>query len=79
MTVKRFTRGYHTIRDTNENENYDFRVDIICDLLNELNEKWIDEYALRETLQQELQKVEEENKQLRQQINKLQFNKAIEQ
>ena len=79
MTVKRFTRGYHTIRDTNENENYDFRVDIICDLLNENNKKWIDEYALRETLQQELQKVEEENKQLRQQINKLQFNKAIEQ
>ena len=67
MTEKRFVKGYHTIRDTKENKTYDFRVDIICDLLNELDEKWIDEFNLRETLQQELQRVEEGNKQLRQQ------------
>ena len=68
MTAKRFTKGYHTIRDTNENKTYDFRVDIICGLLNELDEKWIDELSLREKLQQELQRVEEENEQLKQEI-----------
>ena len=98
---KRFIKGYHTIRDTYENKTYDFRVDIICNLLNELDEKWIAEFSLRETLQQELQRVEEENKnlkqdktnlhramsrdrvrylneneQLKEQINELQFNKA---
>ena len=66
MTAKRFTKGYHTIRDTYENKTYDFRVDIICGLLNELDEKWIDEFNLRETLQLELQRVEEENEQLKQ-------------
>ena len=71
MTAKRFTKGYHTIRDTNENKTYDFRVDIICGLLNELDEKWIDELSLRETLQQELQRVEEENGQLKKQIEEL--------
>ena len=63
---KRFIKGYHTIRDTYENKTYDFRVDIICNLLNELDEKWIAEFSLRETLQQELQRVEEENKNLKQ-------------
>ena len=66
MTEKRFIKGYHTIRDTYENKTYDFRVDIICNLLNELDEKWIAEFSLRETLQQELQRVEEENKNLKQ-------------
>lgn len=69
--TERFTKGYHTIRDTNENKTYDFRVDIICGLLNELDEKWIDEFSLRETLQQELQRAEEENKQLKSEINML--------
>lgn len=66
MTAKRFTKGYHTIRDTYEKKTYDFRVNVICDLLNELDEKWIDEFNLRETLQLELQRVEEENEQLKQ-------------
>ena len=39
MTAKRFTKGYHTIRDTYENKTYDFRVNVICDLLNELDEE----------------------------------------
>ena len=69
--TERFTKGYHTIRDTYENKTYDFRVDIICGLLNELDEKWIDEFSLRETLQQELQRVEEENEQLKQDNNAL--------
>ncbi len=39
MTEKRFVKGYHTIHDTKENKTYDFRVDIICGLLNELNDE----------------------------------------
>ena len=37
--------------------------------LNELHNKYIDEYTLRETLQLELQRVEEENKELKNKIN----------
>lgn len=37
----------------------------LCDLLNDLDEKWVDEFSLRETLQQDLQIAEEENKQLK--------------
>ena len=65
---KRFIKGYHTIRDTYENKTYDFRVDIICNLLNELDEKWIAEFSLRETLQQELQRVENENEKLKDEV-----------
>lgn len=39
MTGKRFIKGYHTIRDTEENKTYDFQVNIICDLLNEQHEE----------------------------------------
>jgi hypothetical protein len=46
-------------------------------ILNELHNKYIDEYTLRETLQLELQRVEEENKELKKQVNDLQFNKSI--
>jgi len=46
-------------------------------ILNELHDKYIDEYALRETLQLDLQRVEEENKELKKQNNDLQFNKSI--
>jgi len=34
-------------------------------ILNELHDKYIDEYTLRETLQLDLQRVEEENKELK--------------
>ena len=37
----------------------------LCDLLNELDEKWVGEFSLRETLQLELQRVEDENEQLK--------------
>lgn len=37
----------------------------LCDLLNDLDEKWVDEFSLRETLQQDLQRAEEENEQLK--------------
>ena len=37
----------------------------VCELLNELHEKYIGEFSLRETLQLELQRVEEENKTLK--------------
>lgn len=67
--TKRFLKGYHTIRDRLENKVYDFRVDKICNLLNELDSKYVDEFSLRETLQLELQRVEEENEQLKQLIN----------
>ena len=43
----------------------------IVDLLNELDEKYVDEFSLRETLQQELQRSEEENKQLKKILNEL--------
>ena len=56
----------------------------MVDLLNELHEeneqlknKYVDEFALRETLQLELQRIENENKELKQKINELQTNKAI--
>ena len=37
----------------------------VVDLLNELDEKYVDEFALRETLQQELQRVEKENEHIK--------------
>lgn len=43
----------------------------IIDLLNELDEKYVDEFALRETLQQELQIVENENEQLKKELDKI--------
>ena len=43
----------------------------VVDLLNELDEKYVDEFSLRETLQQELQRSEEENKQLKKILNEL--------
>lgn len=39
MTEKRFVKGYHTIRDIKENKTHDFHVNIICGLLNELNDE----------------------------------------
>lgn len=77
MTTERFIKGYHTIRDTYENKTYDFRVDNICGLLNELDEKWINEFNLRETLQQDLQRVEEENEQLKQLIRRVMQERVI--
>ena len=41
----------------------------LCKLLNGLHKKYIDEYTLRETLSLELQRVEEENKELKNKIN----------
>ena len=40
----------------------------VVDLLNELDEKYVDEFSLRETLQQELQRVETENEHIKQVI-----------
>jgi hypothetical protein len=54
----------------------------IVDLLNEIDEKYIDEFSLRETLQLELQRVEEENEQLKKELQRMYdvatLNKAIE-
>jgi hypothetical protein len=84
MSEKRFKiADYPTdIEDTVTGEkypcsSYGTHMEIICDLLNELHNKYIDEYTLRETLQLELQRVEEENKELKKQVNDLQFNKSI--
>lgn len=55
----------------NSNKTFYFVVDSIANVesfverLNELDDKYIDEYALRETLQLELQRVGEENEQLK--------------
>ena len=79
MTQKRFTKyvpdsyGYTyitTIID-NEKNKQTGNIDEIVDLLNELDEKYVDEFSLRETLQQELQRSEEENKQLKKILNEL--------
>lgn len=76
MTEKRFTKyvpdsyGYThitTIID-NEKNKQTGNIDEIVDMLNELDEKYVDEFALRETLQQELQRVEEENEELKKEI-----------
>lgn len=76
MTTKRFTKGYHTIRDIKENKTYDFRVDIICDLLNELVEEnqelkrlvkvTVEDYT---DLKQSFDLIDKENEQL-QSLNK---------
>lgn len=78
MTAKRFKIADYPsdIEDTLTGKKYAMssygtHMEIICDLLNELDEKWIDEFSLRETLQQDLQRVEEENKQLKKQIEEL--------
>ena len=46
-------------------------VEEVVNLLNELDEKYVDEFSLRETLQQELQRSEEENEQLKKILNEL--------
>jgi hypothetical protein len=60
-----------------DNDGKEYGNDEVVELLNGLHEKYIDEYTLRETLQLELQRVEEENKELKKQVNDLQFNKSI--
>ena len=63
QTKQPFDVSYSEITD-NYSQTRD-NVKFIVELLNELNDKYIDEYALRETLQQDLQRVEEENKELK--------------
>ena len=46
----------------------------LCDLLNDLDGKWIDEFSLRETLQQDLQIAEEKNKQLQKDCTSLVYH-----
>ena len=86
MTKKRFERIYADVdvfcRDHNakgisqliEKEDYDK----IVDLLNELHNKYIDEYALRETLQLDLQRVEEENTHIKNTIKEMYNNERTE-
>ena len=50
----------------------------ICELLNELHDKYIDEYALRETLQLDLQRVEEENTHIKNTIKEMYNNERTE-
>ena len=74
MTEKRFKSAFYDTYDgtfsiqdklySKENKHL-HTLDEIIDLLNELDKKYIDEFSLRETLQQELQRSEEENKQLK--------------
>ena len=83
MAEKRFIDGEEEsiedqfLIDTKTDTNYwiDNGLDDIIKLLNELDENWIKELNLRETLQLDLQRVEEENKQLKQLIKK--FEKEI--
>ena len=59
------------IYDAVNDKYYDYGkhdLELLCNALNELDDNWIKELNLRETLQLDLQRVEEENKQLRQDI-----------
>ena len=47
-------------------------------ILNELHDKYIDEYALRETLQLDLQRVEEENTHIKNTIKEMYNNERTE-
>ena len=49
----------------------------VVDLLNELDEKYVNEFSLRETLQQELQRSEEENNQLKKENKELRQDNDI--
>lgn len=59
------------IRDSKYDEYYNSLKNVV-DLLNELDEKYIDEFSLRETLQIEVQRLEEENKLLKKSIKRQQ-------
>ena len=66
MTKKRFTETFSTgiVTDniTGKEYNCEMRIDKeLLDLLNELDERYVDEFSLRETLQQDLQRIEKEN------------------
>ena len=75
MTEKRFDYtnyddGTESIYDKEKDEYYfDCEFCKLDEVLNELDEKYVDEYALRETLQLELQRVEEENEQLKKELD----------
>ena len=76
MTKKRFTgefdKQYGGVYDNGEQlTNFE-----VVDLLNEFDEKYIDELNLRETLQQELRRVENENEQLKQIVGFLKNDNA---
>ena len=62
---------YWEIIDTKSQNSTSNELEIVK-LLNELDERWIGELNLRETLQLDLQRVEEENKELRKVIMNLQ-------
>ena len=59
---------YWEIIDTKSQNSTSNELEIVK-LLNELDERWIGELNLRETLQLELQRVEEENRELQEIIN----------
>lgn len=82
MTEKRFEWDDINIAIIDTQNRKKYWIDVTCideivDLLNSLDEKYVDEFILCETLQHELQRVENENEKLKQQINELQFNKAL--
>jgi hypothetical protein len=58
---------YWEIIDTKSQNSTSNELEIV-NLLNELDERWIGELNLRETLLLELQRVEEENKELKKEI-----------
>ena len=72
MTEKRFgvITNWCIYENVNGVEKW-LTFDKVVELLNELHNKYIDEYALRETLQLDLQRVEEENKELKEENEQL--------
>ena len=69
MTKYRMSKhGTYLLKNDRKLYNWANESDEIADLLNKIDEKYIDEFSLRETLQQDLQRVEKENEQLKSEL-----------
>ena len=69
MTAKRFTKCDTKIRDNGE----EMTQAEVRDMLNELDERCVDYHSLNETLRLEIQRLEAENEQLKQENGELQI------
>ena len=77
MTEKRFMQSRHWCIDRIEKRKTT-EWDTVIGWLNELDSKYVDEFALRETLQLELQRIEKENEQLKQTIREAYNNERTQ-
>lgn len=81
--IKRFTTDNGSnedvcLVDKFTGKEYESNFMDIVDLMNELDEKWIDEFNLRETYQQENIRLEYENKELKKRVDDKQVAVEVE-